>query len=78
MITYIKLFKLLERKGLNKAYLRNNGINPRTVDKLIKNADVNISTIDKLCNLLDCQPGDILTFTKDEEEKDEDRGECQQ
>ena len=67
MITYIKLFKLLERKGLNKAYLRNNGINPRTVDKLIKNADVNISTIDKLCNLLDCQPGDVLTFTKDEE-----------
>lgn len=78
MITYNKLFKLLERKNLNKAYLRNNGINPRTVDKLIKNADVNISTINKLCNLLDCQPEDILTFTKDEEEKDEDRGECQQ
>lgn len=78
MITYNKLFTLLETKGYNKAWLRKNGLTPKTVDFLIKNKDVKISTIDKLCNLLDCQPGDVLTFTKDEEEKDEDRGECQQ
>ncbi len=78
MITYNKLFILLETKGKNKAWLRKNGLTPTAVDWLIKNKDVKISTIDKLCNLLDCQPGDILTFTKDEEEKDEDRGECQQ
>lgn len=78
MITYNKLFTLLETKGKNKAWLRKNGLTPTAVDWLIKNKDVKVSTIDKLCNLLDCQPGDILTFTKDEEEKDEDRGECQQ
>lgn len=78
MITYNKLFTLLETKGKNKAWLRKNGLTPTAVDWLIKNKDVKVSTIDKLCNLLDCQPGDILTFTKDEEEKDEDRGEYQQ
>lgn len=67
MITYEKIFDILNDKGLNKNWLRNNGINPRTVDKLIKNQDLNVSTINRLCNLLDCQPGDILTFTKDEE-----------
>lgn len=67
MITYEKLFILLETKGLNKAWLRKNGLTPTAVDWLIKNKDVKISTIDKLCHLLDCEPSDILTFTKDEE-----------
>lgn len=67
MITYEKLFIVLEEKGHNKAWLRNNGIHAKTVDKLIKNLNVNISTIDQLCNLLNCEPADILTFTKDKE-----------
>ena len=66
MITYEKLFLVLEKKGHNKAWLRKNGFNANNVDWLVKNKDVKISTIDKLCNLLDCQPQDILTFTKDE------------
>lgn len=66
MITYNKLFYILQESGHNKAWLRKNGINPRTVDKLIKNESVTISTINQLCNLLNCEPGDILTFTKDE------------
>lgn len=65
MITYEKLFLVLQEKGLNKAWLRKNGLNANNVDWLVKNKDVKISTIDKLCNLLDCQPKDILTFTKD-------------
>lgn len=65
MITYEKLFLVLQKKGLNKAWLRKNGLNANNVDWLVKNKDVKISTIDKLCNLLDCQPAEILTFTKD-------------
>ena len=67
MISYDKLFILLESKGLNKAYLRKNGLTPKTVDYLIKNNDIKISTINKLCNLLDCTPNDILTYTPDKE-----------
>ena len=67
MITYEKVFDILNDKGLNKAWLRKNGFNSNTVDQLIKNKDIKISTVNKLCNLLDCQPTDILTFTKDEE-----------
>lgn len=67
MITYEKLFLVLESHGHNKAWLRNNGVHAKTVDKLIKNQNVNIQTIDLLCNLLDCEPADILTFTKDED-----------
>lgn len=73
MISYEKLFIILERKGYNKAYLRKNGFSSNNVDWLTKNKDVKISTIDKLCNLLDCEPGDILTFKKDKEIQNEDR-----
>ena len=68
MITYEKLFIVLKEKGHNKAWLRKNGLTPKTVDYLIKNQDIKISTINKLCNLLDCEPVDILTFNKDPED----------
>lgn len=61
LIYYNKLFELLEEKGLNKHYLRKNGIHATTVDKLINNADVKMSTIDSICNLLKCKPQDILS-----------------
>ena len=67
MITYEKLFILLENKGLNKFWLRNNGFNASTVDYLVKNKDVRISTINRLCTLLNCTPDDILTYTPDKE-----------
>lgn len=69
MITYEKLFIVLEEKGHNKAWLRKNGLNANTVDWLKNNKDIKISTINRLCNLLDCEPADILTFTKDKGEE---------
>lgn len=68
MITYEKLFVVLKERGHNKAWLRKNGFNANTVDWLVKNKDIKISTINKLCDLLDCEPADILTFTKDKGE----------
>lgn len=71
MITYEKLFLVLKEKGLNKAWLRKNGFSANNIDWLVKNKDVKLSTINKLCNLLDCNPSDILTYTKDEGEENE-------
>ena len=68
MIVYDKLFTLLTEKGLNKAWLRNNGINAKTVDRMIHNKSISVMTINRLCLLLDCEPADIMTFTKTKEE----------
>lgn len=68
MLSFAKLEVLLEQRGLNKFYLRKNGINPTQLNKML--ADGNRcggETIDKLCKLLDCQPGDILEYLPDEE-----------
>lgn len=66
LITYEKLFVILEQKGKNKNWLRNNGINPKTVDYLIHNKEIKTGTINKLCNMLGCTPNDIITYTPDE------------
>ena len=64
-IIYDKLFKLMNEKGIKKVYLRNNGLNPKTVDSLTKNKSVTIDTINVLCHLLDCQPGDLMEYVPD-------------
>ena len=66
-ISYSKLFALLESKGHSSTYwLRQNGVHPATVNKLRKNERVNTDTISLLCQLLNCQPGDIMEYVEDE------------
>jgi putative transcriptional regulator len=65
-IKYDKLFKLLSERGYSSTYwLRQNGIHPRTVNKLKHGEDVNTDTISALCRLLGCQPGDIMEYAPD-------------
>ena len=64
-ISYEKLFELMEKKGIKKYDLRKAGISPTIVDRLVKNNDVNTSTIARLCKLLECQPGDIMEYVED-------------
>ena len=76
-VKYGKLFKLMEKQGINKYYLRTHGIHAAVVDKLIKGGTIDTKTIAKLCALLDCQPGDIMEYVPDDEtiERDDERGE---
>ena len=70
-ISYKKLFALMEAKGIKKYDLRKKGFSPTIVDRLVKDNNVNTSTIVELCKLLDCQPGDILEYVPDDENPDQ-------
>lgn len=67
-ISYKKLFELMETKGIKKIDLRKNGLSPTIVDRLIKNSNVNTSTIIELCKILNCQPSDIMEYIPDDKE----------
>lgn len=70
MIKYDKLFSMLSAKGLSyTTFLRSNGFYSATTTKLKKNETINTDTINKLCKLLNCQPGDILEYVEDENEE---------
>lgn len=67
-ISYEKLFEKLDEKQIKKIDLRTKyGFNPKTVDSLTKNKSVTVDTIIKLCEILDCQPGDLMAYVPDEE-----------
>ena len=59
-VSYAKLFALMDQKGLKKVDLRKTyKINPKTVDSLVNNRSVTVDTIIQLCEILNCQPGDL-------------------
>ena len=65
-ISYQKLFSLMQEKGIKKIDLRTKyKINPKTVDSLVNNRSVTVDTIVQLCEILDCQPGDLLEYVKE-------------
>lgn len=67
-VSYHRLFALMSEKGIKKIDLRNvYGINPKTVNSLSNNRSVTVDTIMQLCEILDCQPGDIMEYVKEEQ-----------
>lgn len=63
MIAYYKLLDMLNRRNMTRLDLqRAIGAGPNTITKLSKNEPVTLATIDKICEVLDCQPGDILEY----------------
>ena len=65
-VTYKKLFALMEQKGVKKFDLRKQGIHSVVIEKLKADKNVDVSTISRLCALLDCQPGDIMEYVADQ------------
>ena len=71
IISFEKLWQVLERKKLNKQYLLNHGLNKNTIYKLVRNDTITTDTICKLCFLLKCKPQQILDYIPPEECKNE-------
>ena len=66
-VSYDKLFELMAQRGVKKIDLRTKyKLNPKTVDSLTKNKSVTVDTIMTLCEIFDCQPGDIMEYVPDE------------
>ncbi len=65
MISYNKLWAMLALRDMNKGDLKK-AINcsSDTITSMSNNGFVNLRTIDKICEILDCQPGDILEYSK--------------
>lgn len=54
---------MLNRKSMTKEELRKKAnLASGTMTKISKQQPVNIKTIDSICRVLQCQPGDILQY----------------
>ena len=67
MISYKKLFELMEQRKIKKRDLREKyNISPTIVNRLKNNSNVSVDTIMYLCEILNCQPGDIVEYIQNE------------
>lgn len=66
----INVLSALKKAGYTTYRIRKEKIlSESTVQKLRNNKPVSWENIELLCNLLNCQPGDLLEFIEDNQEK---------
>lgn len=66
-VSYNKLWKLMIDKNMNKTQLKNEAhLSTNVIAKLGKNEKVSIDTLSKICEVLQCNIGDIVDFVSND------------
>ena len=69
-VSYNKLWKLLVDKKMSKADLRKAAdVAPNTITKLRRDEPVTLAILGKICKVLECDYGDIMTYVPDRNEE---------
>lgn len=68
-ISYKKMFLLLEANGWTTYRIRKEKLIGQGTLTALKNGTggLDSKTINRLCTVLDCQPGDLMEYVKDDE-----------
>ena len=68
-IVYTKLFALLKDKGISTYKIRQDKLISQGSLTAMRNGTGGLEhkTIERLCRVLDCQPGDLMEYVKDPE-----------
>lgn len=65
LISYNPLWQTMDTKGITTYSLINKyGISSRTINNLKHNKGITVYTLERLCEILECTPNDIIEFTK--------------
>lgn len=66
-ISYSRMWKLLIDKKMSKADLRKAAkIAPNTMTKLRRDEAVNLAILGRICNVLNCNFGDIIEYINED------------
>ena len=55
----------MKKKGITQYRLIKSGIDNKTLNSLKNNKNITLLTLEKLCLIIDCDPNDIVKFTKE-------------
>lgn len=64
IIDYSPMWKTMSDKNISQYRLLQSGIDNKTLDALKKNKNITLHTLEKLCDILDCTPNDVVMFKK--------------
>ncbi len=67
MISYEPLWQTMKEQNISTYKLiKYYGLSPRLINDLKHNRGINIHTLEKLCEILNCTPNDVVKFSKEE------------
>lgn len=67
MIDYSPLWETMRKRKISQyKLLKDETVDRRILDRLRKNNNITILTLEKLCHALDCTPNEIVRFPIDE------------
>ncbi len=70
MIRYDRFWETLKNKNVSQySLIEKHGFSPNTFTRMRKNVSLNLSTIDDLCRVLECEIGDIVEYVPNQEEE---------
>ena len=52
----------MEKKNISQYALLKAGIDNKTLDSLKKSKNITLVTLERLCNILECTPNDVVEF----------------
>ena len=64
MLDYSPMWETMQRKGITQYRLLKSGIDNKTLDAIKKGNNITMLTLEKICNILDCTPNDVVCFKK--------------
>ena len=65
MITYKPFWETIAKKNISKYYLKTYcDVHNRIIQKLQRDEPLNTVTIDRLCEILDCNVQDVMAYEK--------------
>lgn len=63
MVSYAPLWRTMEEKDVTTyTLITKYNINPRTINNLKHNKGITVYTLERLCEILNCTPNDVLEF----------------
>lgn len=75
MISFEPLRQILNKRGITTYYLRNKcgiyNLDSKTIQRIMSDESVSTNTLNALCNVLECDISEIMTFTPDDKGDDD-------
>jgi len=58
------MWETMGKKGITQYRLLKSGIDNKTLDAIKKGNNITMLTLEKICNILECTPNDVIRFQK--------------
>lgn len=70
MLSFAPFRRLLRERNISTYYLRfkcgDYNLDSKTIQRLMNDESVSTNTINSLCSIFNCLPGDLMEFTPDQ------------